>query len=132
MAEKHEKLSPNKISSQFRSRLSKLAPNETIRALVLVNTPERSENSKRPTRQQRRDRIAAIQTAAETAVPKIDEVLARHGGQRLSENVNALGFISIQATNKALLAVAQLDQVKSIIEDQPISLLHSTLWPRAT
>ena len=112
-----------KVSKEFRSRLSKLAPEEKILALVLLDTTNSDlEKGKRQTRAERRQRIEEIQTAAEEAVPEIDKVLSRYDGKRLAAKANAMGCIPIQASQAAVMAVAGLDRVKSIIENQVISL----------
>lgn len=113
-----------KISPPFRARLRKLAPTEKIQAIVLIRTPQKTSGAgRRQSRQQRQATIAAIQSAAESAYAELDSILAGHDGQRLAETPNALGCIPIEATPRGVLAVAEADFVKAILEDQPISLL---------
>ena len=67
--------------------------------------------------------INAVRQSAETALPDIDEVLRRFDGKRLSNNVSALGSIPVETTPAGIKALATLDQVKTILEDQPVSSL---------
>ena len=115
-----------KISPPFRARLRKLAPTEKIQAIVLIRTPQKTSGAgRRQSREQRQATIAAIQSAAESAYEELDRILAGHNGQRLaeSETPNALGCIPIEATAQGVLAVAESELVKAVLEDQPISLL---------
>jgi hypothetical protein len=54
---------------------------------------------------------------------EIDRPLTHFGGKRLALGVNALGSVPVESTPDGITALASLDSVKAILEDQPISLL---------
>lgn len=119
MADKKTKISP-----EFTMRLSRLRPDESVRALVLLQTMEaQAPVARRQSRLQRRTKVAAIRQSAATAVAAIDNVLARFGGKRLSDQVSALGSVPVETTASGIEALAECDAIKAILEDQPISLL---------
>ncbi|MHC4398516.1 MAG: hypothetical protein ACYTG0_02430 [Planctomycetota bacterium] len=124
MADRDDNSTAEKISNPFRSRLSKLGPKETLRAIVRIRTPHHGKSTgRRQSPKERQAMIAAIQTAAASALEELDRVLEEHGGKRLAESPNALGCIPIEATGGGLLAVAESDLVEAVLEDQPISPL---------
>ena len=53
----------------------------------------------------------------------LNHILAEFDSQRLARQVDALGSITVEATSKALNALAASEHVKAIIEDQPVKLL---------
>jgi hypothetical protein len=124
MAHHNVNSSNDKISEPFRSRLSKLGREERIRAIVLLRTPQRGERSgRRQSREERKAAIFANQSATAAAFEEIEAILEPFGGKRLTDKPNALGYIPIETTRDGLIAVAESDAVRAILEDQPISLL---------
>ena len=45
-------------------------------------------------------------------------------GRRLTDDVDALGAVPVETTAEGVNALAALEQVRVIIEDQPVSLLR--------
>ena len=112
-----------KISSQFRARLASLGPHQMVRAVILPCTHGPNEaKGKRLSRAEREKVIAARREATERALPEIERVLQTHGGQRISGHTDALGSILVETTAVGILALADTDNVKAVLEDQPISL----------
>ena len=111
-----------KLSSEFKRRLNSLKPGQKVRAIVLLHTQDIAR-TRQASRNNRRTMIDAVRQSAETAFPEIDEVLRRFDGKRLSDNASALGSIPIETTAAGIKALATLDQVKTILEDQPVSSL---------
>jgi sorbitol-specific phosphotransferase system component IIA len=115
-----------KISTLFRSKLNKLSAKEKVRAVVMLRRPGGAKGTgRRQSRQQRRAVIKAIRDAASAAMAEIDEILQRFDGKRLADEPNALGCIPIETSAAGVAAVAESESVEAILEDQPISLLHS-------
>jgi hypothetical protein len=112
----------DKLSNEFKRRLNGLKPGQKVRAIVLLRTQDIAR-TRQAARNNRRTMIDAVRQSAETALPDIDEVLRRFDGKRLSDNVSALGSISVEMTAAGIKALATLDQVKAILEDQPVSSL---------
>jgi hypothetical protein len=112
----------SKVSTAFRSRLASLKSQDKVRAIVLLQT-EYSEPVETRARGNRKAIIDATRKSAGEALPDIDDVLGKFGGKRLDQGVSALGSILIEATPAGIKALAELEQVKAIFEDQPISSL---------
>lgn len=113
-----------KLSRQFASRMSRLNPHEKVRVILLIN----SQPPGTPTRDFRARRRAAIEAAkkaAGQALGSVDGILERFGGRRLSSLPNALGGVVVETTPKGVLALADSQHVRAILEDQPIRALHS-------
>ena len=114
----------DKISSEFRARLDRLAPQHKICAIVLLRTNAAGGASERRlSRAERKAAITAIRKSGEGALTDIDEILARYDGKRLS-GVNALGSIAIETTAAGIIALAGSRHITTILEDQPISLVR--------
>ena len=112
-----------KIRSEFMARLDRLKSAEKVRAIVMLHTPDvESSGGRRQNAEERGRAIAAVRKSAEVALPEIDEILRRFGGRRLTDEVDALGTISVEATGAGLSALAGSDHVSVILEDQPVSL----------
>ena len=93
--------------------------------IVLLRTgATETAHGRRQTPAARREAIAAVRKSAETVLPEIDRLLGQFDGKRLSEDVDALGAILVETTAEGVNALAALDQVKVIVEDQPVSLLR--------
>ena len=114
----------DKISEEFRARLDRLDSGQKISAIVLLRTASTEGRSKRRlSRVERKAAIAAIRKSAEGALVEIDEILGRHGGERLSD-VNALGSILIETIAAGIITLAASENVSAILEDQTISFLR--------
>jgi hypothetical protein len=124
MAHRHEDSRDDKISTPFKMRLKHVKPQQKVRAIVLLhlNGPEVA-SGRRHSPSERQAAIEAMRKSAEPALVEIDRVLRHFGGKRLGASVNALGSIPVEATPDGITALATLDSVKAILEDQPISLL---------
>lgn len=116
----------DKISAQFKARLGRLEPQQKIHAIVVLHT---KDSGVVPTRRQsaaeRQAAIEAVRRSAEPALIEIDSVLERFSGKRLAPAVDAFGSIPVETTAAAITALATIEHVRAILEDQPISLLHS-------
>jgi hypothetical protein len=111
-----ERSADDKISSSLRAVLAGLEPGQCARLVVILHLP--GVRVRRGA-----DRSAAIElkkAAAEPIVEQIDDVLTLHGGRRLPGEVGALGSTFVEATPNAARALAALDGVEAIIEDQAV------------
>jgi hypothetical protein len=125
MADRDDNSNAERISEAFLSRLSKMGPKERVRAVVLIRTPGQGKGTgRRQSREERRAKVEAIQTAAASALEELDRILGQHDGKRLAESPNALGTIPIEATAEGVRAVAESDVVEAVLEDQAISPLR--------
>jgi len=118
-------MAESKISRELDKRLATLSPEGKVHAILLfATTGEQGRPGARRTPGQRRNAIHRVRADAEQALPEIDRVLARFGGRRLADHVNALGSLPVEATPAGIRALAASDRVKAILEDQKISLLR--------
>lgn len=115
-----------KISTEFYSRLTRLKPKEKIRVIAMLATKGLEKpGTRREKRQQRQKIIESIRNSAQTAFADIDRILKRFHGKRLAGETDALGCIPIETTAAGISALVESDYIKTILEDQPVSLLHS-------
>jgi hypothetical protein len=114
-----------KISPEFDRRLAALDPSDRVQALVLLKVPRRGGRAGvRTTTADRARLLGAIDAAGARVVPEIDRILQDHGGRRLAERANALGSLPVETTPSGLRALAASTQVRAIIENQPMSMVH--------
>jgi hypothetical protein len=124
MADRDDNSNAERISEPFLSRLSKMGPKERVRAIVLIRAPGQGKGTgRRQSREERRAKVEAVQTAAASALEELDRILGQHEGKRLADAPNALGTIPIEATADGVRAVAESPLVEAVLEDQAISPL---------
>jgi hypothetical protein len=125
MASRKLHIQDSKISANFTSRLGKLKPNQKIRAIILLKVESGTEGqAKRLSSTERKSAMEAVRQSAQSALPEIDRILEDSDGKRLSNEINALGSIAVETTADGIFSLAKSEQVKAILEDQSISLLH--------
>jgi hypothetical protein len=76
--------------------------------------------AKRPSRAERQATVDKMKRSAEAAVPEIDEILEKFDGRRTADHPDAFGAIPVETTVDGVIALAEADCVKTILEDQPI------------
>lgn len=124
MARGNDDSGDNKISTTFRARLNRMSRQQKVRAIVVLRLADTEVTpGRRQSPSERQAVIEAMRHSAEPALAEIDRVLSHFGGKRLAPSVNALGSVPVEATPDGITALASLDSVKAILEDQPISLL---------
>ncbi len=119
----------SKISREFSRRLDRLQPRDKVRAIVMLRAESDGgggAGGRRFTRAERQDTAQKISEAAEAALPEIDQILERFDGHRLAEHPNSVGAIPVETTVGGVIALAGADCVKTILEDQRITPVHST------
>ena len=114
---------PSKLSKEFAARLASIPAHETLHAVVFLKTSEQRSASHRHTTRQRRAAIGALRKACRPALVDMDEVLAKWGGRRLDDDVSALGTVAVEATPGVIKILANLKDVKTVLEDQNVSML---------
>jgi hypothetical protein len=125
MARQSSKSPQSKISPEFARRLARLAPAAMARAIVLLDTePAPATATGRPSKAARKAIAETIQTAAAPALTEVDRLLERSGGRRLAPGPDLFGSIPVEAPASTLLALAGSEQVRAILEDQPVSLMR--------
>ncbi len=120
-----------KISDEFADRLASLSDQQKVRAVVMP-APYLVSNGSQGQRVRGEERQAIVRearTRTEETFSEIDAVLAQAGGQRLTERGNALGFIVIETTVDGITAIADLNWVGTVLEDQSIRPVHQTESP---
>jgi hypothetical protein len=118
----------SKISREFSRRLDRLQPRDKVRAIVMLRAEDNGgggAGGRRPTSAERQDTAQNISQAAEAALPEIDQILERFDGHRLAEHPNAVGAIPVETTVGGVIALADADCVKTILEDQRILPIHT-------
>lgn len=114
---------PSKLSREFAARLLRLNPEHKVRAIVMLRTENaRTPSTKARTRGTRQETINAIRKSGAHALANIDRILERFDGKRLAAGPDALGSIPVETTADGISALAALEHVKAIFEDQAISL----------
>jgi len=115
----------SKISAAFKARLDRLQPTQRVRVILLLHTMGvGTASGRRQGGPERQAAIDVIRQAAESVLKEIDDVLKRYDGARLASGVNALGAVSVETTAAGIAALAALEEVKAIVEDQPVLLRH--------
>jgi hypothetical protein len=113
----------SKLGNSFATRLRALAATEKVRVVVKLNTDAVQSNAaRRQSSDVRQTTLDAVRRAAQAALPQIDEILARCGGQRLT-NPNALGTVSVESTPHGIAALEASECVAAILEDQIVAPL---------
>jgi hypothetical protein len=114
-----------KISPAFDKRLTSLAPDISVRAvLVLRSHVQPKKTDRRLTREERQAHIQTRRHAAQASLATIDTILQRLGGSRLSDQPTALGTITVETKPAGIFALAETDEIQAILEDQPLERLH--------
>jgi hypothetical protein len=114
-----------KISDEFANRLAALPPGQQVRAVVLPAPYLVSDSGGLRTRGEERQAIVReARTRTEESFADIDKVLAERGGRRLTEGGNALGFIVVETCPDGIAAIADLNWVGTVMEDQAIRPVH--------
>ena len=117
----------SKISREFSRRLDRLQPRDKVRAIVMLRAEDNSgggSGGRRSTRDERQNVAQNISEAAEAALPEIDQILERYDGRRMADHPNAVGAIPVETTVGGVIALADADCVKTILEDQNIQPIH--------
>jgi hypothetical protein len=115
------KTKASRISSDFAAYLNQLDADELVRAIVLPARQIQTATANQPSRRgERQAMIEATKRLNERRFHEIDELLTRYGGQRLTQRANTLGSVAIETTADGVEAIANLDWVSAVIEDQSI------------
>ncbi len=110
-----------KISREFSVRLGRLQPREKVRAIVMIGAEANGvSRTRRPSPAERQAYAERVSRSAEAALPEIDQILERFEGHRLAEHPNAVGAVPVETTPDGVIALANSDCVRAIIEDQNI------------
>lgn len=113
----------SKISRELAARLERYKPQQKVRAIVLLNVKREGVAAEKPrSRLNRQAAITTLRLSTAQALGEVDGILKRFDGKRLAE-VNAVGSIPVEMAAQGIFALAESQQVKAILEDQPISLL---------
>ncbi len=115
----------SKISTEFAARLARMDDDEMVRAIVLPATRTQTATGDARSRSaQRAAAIANTRRASERVFDEIDAQLAQSGGRRVTQRPNSLGFIVVETTPKGVEALADMEWVSAVVEDQPIRQLR--------
>ncbi len=114
-----------KISPEFEQRLAAREPSSTVQAVVLIASSIVEDSPSRLERvAKRREMREAVHAAAAMALPEIDQVLARFGGRRLADAVDAFGGLPVETTPAGIRALANTEGVRAILENQAVLPMH--------
>jgi hypothetical protein len=110
-----------KISKEFVRRLARLAPYQKVRAIVMLRTDGRGRAiARRGLPGEREATLRAMRQQVESALPEIDHLLDRFGGERLSSGVDALGAVAVETTAAGIRGLTSLRSVRAVLEDQDV------------
>lgn len=111
----------SKISPQFCARLNQLEPQQKIRAIVLLETGQRSSlPSRRQTYDERKVAIAHLRQAAQGVMSELNTLLQNFDGRSLAKAPDALGSVPVELSAAGITALAALPWVRAVLEDQGI------------
>ena len=111
----------NGISREFAARLDSIGAKQLVRAIVMLQAGGNGEAlARRQSRQERQETIERFRQFSRDTLPEIDHILEQYDGKRLSQDVDALGSISVETTAEGIRALASSEHVKAVFEDQPI------------
>ena len=113
-----------KISPEFFDKLNRLDPKQKIRIVVMLYTSEMGKKSRHQPRAERKKAMESILEASKKAIPEIDAILNRYGGEKWASAPDVLGCLPLETTVSGVNALTSLKEVKAVLEDQPISLIH--------
>ncbi len=112
-----------KISFEFAKRIEGFGKHDLVRAIVTLAIPAAgTPDVARNRRARRNEVIAKRRDPSKTSLDALDAALALHGGKRLG-GTTLLGTVPVETTPAGIDALAALDSVRSIMEDQPITLI---------
>ena len=114
---------PAKLSREFAARLESIPAHQKLHAVVLLETDQESTRAPLHSRRRRTQAIDALRNACRPVLVDMDEILAKFGGRRLDDDVSALGTVAVEATPAGIRILAGLKNVKTVLEDQNVSLL---------
>ena len=111
-----------KISPALAARLGDRNGDEPFGVILSLDVLPRRD---RPavSREQRAAAVAATAQRAAPVLAAIDAALAAHGGRRRADRVSLLGTVPVETTVAGIYALADLDGVRAILEDQPLHKL---------
>jgi len=104
-----------KISPEFARRLRRLGPEERVRAVVMLLTPQATGTARR-----QKAAVAAVRESADEKLGAVDAILDRFGGERLGERPDVLGSVPVAVTPAGIFALAASDAVKAVVEEQAV------------
>ena len=113
-----------KISREFAARLEGRKSDEMVSAVVMLETePTARRTGRRALRAQRNMLTEAMQRSVEAAADDIAEVLEKFGGRRLEHRLDTLGSLAVETTPAGIQALSECPRVRTILEDQSLSLI---------
>jgi hypothetical protein len=112
-----------KISDLYRERLDRLPEGKLARALIVLK-PDRLRLFGQRLSAARRRELFAKRRRDTDVLAAVDSVLGEYGGRRLSLAPGGLGTITVEAPPHTLYALAKLDLVKAVLEDQKVTHPH--------
>lgn len=120
----NEENSPDctKISEAFARRLDSFESERPVRAIVMLKRTAEERDGRGKSRGDRRAEAKARRQEGVTALlDELEGVLKNYGGKRLGA-ATTLGAVPVEVKVSGIEALARLDSVDAILEDQPISL----------
>ena len=112
---------PAKLSKEFSTRLASIPAHQKLNAVVLLETGEECSATQPHSPHRRTRAIGALRKTCRPVLVDMDEILARFGGRRLDDDVSALGTVAVEATPAGIRTLADLKDVKTVLEDQNVT-----------
>lgn len=108
-----------KISSALQIRLNELAGDGVIRVIVMVALGEGS-GGRRLSGEARIEKMENARMRVEEGRGEIEGVLGMFNGRFLPQTAPSLGALTVELQAAGVPHLAQLESVKTILEDQPL------------
>ena len=113
-------MKPNKkIAEPFRQKLEALDDDQTVCAIVALES-QQSKTTARPTRQERRARMSAVNAETEKAMDALNVMIRAQGGKVLGVS-RPLSMVTIEARRALIEQLSKSNIVKAIMENQAIT-----------
>lgn len=122
----NNRISKNKISSEFACRLNNLAPQQKVYIIVFLKLENLDKPMSRQSRIERKAAMEGIRNSANQALGYIHKIIQDFGGKQLADNPDALGSIPVEISAAGVEALAESDAVKAVVEEQEIVPANDT------
>ena len=111
------------IGDSLRATLGRAPAGKLLKVVVMVGLPPVEALADRSAIRARRKRITAEARAETRRVSiELDGLLKQFGGRLFDVGAGAIGALALETTPDGIRAIAALDDVKAVVEDQPLQL----------
>lgn len=112
---------PSKISDEFMSKIRDARDgNTSLSVIIILDVGLPPKKKGRQTPEERQQIVAEVKQRAEEKMPSVKQVIEMYGGTVSSKEPDAIGSIVATCPPAGVLALSNLSQVKTILENQKV------------